>query len=227
MEKLDAARTPDKADQRGAPPSSPALSRHLLSELWADVLAERGASYAQVVSDSMSPLIARGSRVLVERASWHDIRFADVIVFRSGDRFTVHRALTKSQTGGRPYLLEKGDSVLWSSAVPGEDLMGRIHYVEVRGRNLDILSGPGRILQLALGLESYLALQLWRLVAFTLRILRQDPTRRRYSGVYNRLSTTLLSMTFRLLPLTPGAREALPAVDSQQTIGATHGEGKP
>ncbi len=191
------------------------------------MLVERGANYAQVVSDSMSPLITRGSRVLVERASWHDIRFADVIVFRSGDRFTVHRALTKSRTGGRPYLLEKGDSVLWSSAVRGEDLLGRIHYVEVRGGNADILSGPGRIVQLVLGLESYLALQLWRPIAFTLRIMRQDPTRRRYAGVYNRLLTTLLAMTLRLLPLTPGAREALPAVDSQQTIGATHGEGKP
>jgi signal peptidase I len=227
MDKPDAARTPYKADQPGAPPRPPALSQHLLSELWADVLVERGFNYAQVVSDSMSPLIARGSRVLVEKAFWHDIRFADVIVFRSGEQFTVHRALTKSRIGGRPYLLEKGDSVLWPSAVPEEDLMGRIHYVEVTGRNIDILSGPGRVLQLVLGLQSYLALQLWRLVALALRILRQDPTRRRYAGVYNRLSTTLLAMTFRLLPLTSSAKGALPSVDSQQTIGATYGEGKP
>jgi signal peptidase I len=173
---------------------------HVLSELWEEVVIERGASWGQVVSNSMWPAIKKGDRVLVERVLWDDLRFGDIIVFRKGETLSVHRVLAKrgAKTGG--CLLEKGDAVLWWSFVPAEDVVGRVRSIQGPDRTTDVTSGYGRMLQLTLAVQSYVSLQGWRLLAFCLTRLGRTPGRRRYAGAYRRLSSLLQSITLRLAP---------------------------
>ena len=162
---------------------------YVLSELWQEVIVERGTNWGQVVSDSMWPAIKKGDRVLVEKVNWNRIRFGDVIVFRKAGNLTVHRVLAKRKIDGGCCFLEKGDAVLWSSLVPVEEVVGRVRSIESSGKKTDAVSGYGRFLQLSLALQSYASLHVWRLLAHCLRCLGQNPYRRLYAGSYRRLST--------------------------------------
>ena len=105
--------------------TSGTVPRHVLSELWEEVVFRRGENWGRVISSSMWPLITKGDRVLVEKTSWDRVRFGDIIVFRRAGNLAVHRALGKRTMSGKAYLLEKGDAILWSTLVPAEDLVGR------------------------------------------------------------------------------------------------------
>ncbi len=188
--------------------ASDGLSPEALTELWQDVLARKGSNQAQVVSSSMFPVIRKGDRVRIQKAVWQDISFGDIIVFKRGGRLAVHRALGKGWRNGRRYLLEKGDAVLWRAAVPEDDLIGRVCTIESGSDTLNASAGWGRALQVALGLESYAALQLWRLLALALRLLRQDPNRRRYGGIYRWAATSLHWLTVKAMG--PAGRRIAP-----------------
>ena len=177
---------------------------YVLSELWQEVVVERGTNWGQVVSESMCPVIKKGDRVLVEKVAWDRIRFGDVIVFRKAGNLTVHRVLGKRKIDGGCYLLEKGDAVLWSSLVPVEEVVGRVRSIESSGRITDAVSGYGRFLQMSLACQSYISLHVWRLLAYCLRCLGQTPYRRLYAGSYRKLSTRTQHVIL-LLAVTWGA----------------------
>jgi signal peptidase I len=135
----------------------------LLNDMWAELLSDKDALWATVVSGSMRPMIEKGDRVFVEKATSADIRFGDIIVFRKSDDLAVHRCIGRRNIEGRPHLLEKGDANQASTLVAPESLLGRVRCVSGRDRTVRVQTGRGRMAQIVLGCQSYAFLRLGRL----------------------------------------------------------------
>ena len=179
----------------------------VLAELWEEVVFERGASWGEVISDSMWPAIAIGDRVLVEKVPWDRIRFGDIVVFRRNGSLAVHRVLAKRNVKSRDYVLEKGDAVLKWGLVPADSIVGRVRSIRSADSRTDVTCGRGRKLQLVLGLQSWSSMQGWRLLARCLARLGQKPDRRRYAGTYRRVSSLLQVITLRMMPSSSDRQE--------------------
>ncbi len=128
-----------------------AISQELLDELREELFLKTKRQWARAVSGSMSPLVRANDRVLIERVEPERVRFGDVIFFRSSGQWVIHRVVGKQRHRGNLAFLEKGDLNPSSGLVSAEHVLGRVSAVQRNGRTLNLLSGRGRALQLALG----------------------------------------------------------------------------
>jgi signal peptidase I len=89
----------------------------------------------EVISPSMSPLIAVGDAVIVQPVVLDDLRCGDVIVVQRGAEWVTHRLVAVNANGFHT----KGDR--GSQVDPpaaGQDVIGLVAAVERRGRRVDL-----------------------------------------------------------------------------------------
>lgn len=91
---------------------------------------------AEVLSQSMSPLIIKGDTIVYKACTGDDVKMGDIIVFSvtdvRGKKFSVvHRAIGRKTIGGERFLLQKGDVSLREKVFP-------IEYQHVEGRVIAI-----------------------------------------------------------------------------------------
>ncbi len=177
----------------------PGQTFHILGKLWEELLLKHGACWGKVASDSMYPLIGKGDQILVERSTWKQVRFADIIVFRRNEQLVTHRVLGKRKFNNERYFLEKGDAILESSLIPEGTLVGRVAAIKNSQRLIHPISGLGRLLQLALAGTSYSSLRLATVMHFCLGWRKNTANRNHYGAVYNSFFSMVRRATIRLL----------------------------
>jgi signal peptidase I len=138
------------------------LSQELLTELWEECFLRSGMMWGRASSGSMGPLIQAGDRVLVERVRPNRVRFGDVVLFRSAEGLVIHRVVGKRRNHGQLVFLQKGDDNLEAGRVPAAHVLGRARAVEREERLVNLVSGTGRVVQIALAFHSLSTLALKR-----------------------------------------------------------------
>lgn len=96
--------------------------------LWADLHRQKQKLWLPVLSGSMLPMLCIGDRVLVQTVEPGNIRFSDIIVFKSADKLVVHRIIKKYSSDGKSFL-QKGDNARVADIVRGENIIGRVTAV--------------------------------------------------------------------------------------------------
>ncbi len=129
-------------------------SPQLLNELWEELFLKTGKLWGRTSSGSMRPLIPANKRVLVERIGPNQIRFADIALFRSGERLVIHRVLGKRNERGELAFLQKGDYNAEAGFIPAAAVLGRVRAVERHNAEVCLLSGRWRAIQIALACYS-------------------------------------------------------------------------
>ncbi|MHB1295217.1 MAG: signal peptidase I [Anaerolineae bacterium] len=109
--------------------------------------------WARVTSGSMAPLIRGGDLVLLQKCPPERICFGDIIVFRAPTQWVIHRKIGMRHRSDRLFLLEKPDAGACASLVSSDQVLGRVAYVRREGKNVCLLRGIGKFLQIVLGLR--------------------------------------------------------------------------
>ncbi len=86
-----------------------------------------------VLSESMLPLLLPGKNVRIQRVSWRKCSRGDIIVFRSGNKLTVHRLLLRIRIGGARFFYQKGDFNSYGHMIRAQRVVGRV--IEHQGNN--------------------------------------------------------------------------------------------
>ena len=133
-------------------------SPELLNELWEELFLKTGKLWGRASSGSMRPLIPANNRVLVERIGPDQIRFGDIALFRSDKRLVIHRVLGKRREQGELIFLQKGDYNAEADFILASAILGRVWAVERNGREVYLLSGRWRAIQIALACYSLITL---------------------------------------------------------------------
>jgi signal peptidase I len=113
----------------------------------------------RISSDSMSPIIGVGDRVVVESVASADIRLGDVLVLRIPDGTLTHRLIAKTRSGW----VTKGDHLLAADTPHSVDvILGRVVVVERAGGAKILLNQqPWRIINPILGGVNWFIAQLY------------------------------------------------------------------
>jgi signal peptidase I len=130
----------------------------LLNDLWEELFLKTGKLWGRASSGSMRPLISANSRVLLERIGPDQIRFGDIAMFRSDKCLVIHRVLGKRQEQEGVVFLQKGDYNAEAGFIPASAILGRVWAVERSGREVYLLSGKWRAIQVALACYSLVTL---------------------------------------------------------------------
>jgi len=130
------------------------VSQELLNELWEELFLKIGKLWGRTSSGSMRPLIPGNNRVLVERIGPDRIRFGDIALFRSDKCLVIHRVLGKRQVHGELAFLQKGDYNAEAGFIPAAAVLGRVWAVERNDKEVHLLSGKWRAVQIALACYS-------------------------------------------------------------------------
>ena len=77
-----------------------------------------------IVSGSMEPAIKTNSMVIVKKAPYEDMDVDDIILYKQGDNYIVHRVINKTNEG----ILTKGDNNNFDDGylLSDEDVRGKI-----------------------------------------------------------------------------------------------------
>ena len=86
-----------------------------------------------VLSESMLPLLQPGKNIRIQRVSWRKCSRGDIIVFRSGNKLTVHRLLLRIRIGGARFFYQKGDFNSYGHIIRAQRVVGRV--IEYRDRS--------------------------------------------------------------------------------------------
>jgi signal peptidase I len=133
-------------------------SPELLNDLWEELFLKTGKLWGRASSGSMRPLIPANNRVLIERIGPDQIRFGDIAMFRSDKHLVIHRVLGKRRGQGGVIFLQKGDYNAEAGFIPASAILGRVWAVERSGREVYLLSGKWRAIQIALACYSLVTL---------------------------------------------------------------------
>lgn len=177
---------------RGQTPTG-AVPDAVLEQLSDELLARGRRVWRRVASDSMAPLLREGDHILVERCAATQVRWGDVIVFRSVAGPMVHRVVGVRR-GASPYLIEKGDANPFAGTVEAGLVVGRVCQRVRDGGSVDLLHGRGRLIQIALT-----GLSLVELAAFAVgRGLRRALRIGRPTGIATRAAALIRRASSRL-----------------------------
>ena len=133
------------------------LSRELLSELWEERFLKNGSLWGRVYSGSMRPLIRVNDRVFVERLEPRQLRFGDIVLFKTENGLVIHRVLGKWRAQGALHFLQKGDFNPDAECVSAACVLGRVRAVDRDGAVVNFVSGKGYIIQVAMACYSLAA----------------------------------------------------------------------
>jgi signal peptidase I len=129
------------------------FQQNIVSDLIREEMAQGTAFRFRVISGSMSPLIASGDEILVERASADKLRRGDIVLYTAGGAFHTHRLLARRRRGGATLLVTKGDTSLnpdqpWRE----EQLLGKVVAIRRENRMVDLGNGKWRVTNCLLGI---------------------------------------------------------------------------
>jgi hypothetical protein len=99
------------------------------------------------------------------------VRFGDVVLFRSAEGLVIHRVVGKRWNNGQLVFLQKGDDNLEAGRVSAGHVLGRARAVEHEERLVNLVSGVGRAMQIALAFHSLSTLALKRASKLVVRRL--------------------------------------------------------
>jgi len=85
---------------------------------------------------SMEPLLSEGDAVSIQCLPPGELSVGDVICFRDGSRFVLHRLLEKGPGDGR-VLLEKGDAETTARWIDAREVLGRLVAINNQPVNED------------------------------------------------------------------------------------------
>jgi signal peptidase I len=126
------------------------VNRAVANRLWVQLCQAKGAGWLPVLSESMLPLIRPGDLVEVARVAPGQVRFGDIVVFRSGDDLVVHRVFDKRLTPDGLCFLQKGDAGCAYGLVTADKIVGRVTGLKKGTRTYDLSSPPGRLANLVM-----------------------------------------------------------------------------
>ena len=122
----------------------PKLSPHAIIDLWEDLYSKKQKSWLTILSGSMMPLLQIGDKVLIQSVKPAEIRFGDIIVFKTLDsnKLIVHRVIRRynSNSEGLSFL-QKGDSTTTAEIVNSEHVIGKV--IAIRKGNKMIYPNKG------------------------------------------------------------------------------------
>jgi len=109
------------------------------------VLLEAGEGRSVVVQGtSMHPFLRAGDTVHLRHIRPEALRLGDLMAFRQGGALIVHRFAGRVFREGGLRLRQKGDHQRGFGEIAPEDLIGRVDFIEARGRIRPQLQGMGR-----------------------------------------------------------------------------------
>ncbi len=120
------------------------------------VAAYYGAGFAIVEGASMEPLLHTGDLVLLSKKSASEIEVGDIVVFKWGNRYVIHRVVYKYQSESGEYcfvtkgdnnaLPDLGDPIRCGSiAVSGLGLASGRPYEDIIGVVMEVWGTPVKI----------------------------------------------------------------------------------
>lgn len=106
----------------------------------------------------MSPVLLDEDLLLVKPAAAAELRLGDILVYRAGGQFWVHRFLCRKSVPGKNFLIvSKPDNAMKpDEPFPETDLVGIVHESRRNKRSLDFTKGPVRGASRILGVLSLL-----------------------------------------------------------------------
>ena len=114
--------------------NSPAAAsdiRALTCEMAAEVLRSCGSLCTRVTGRSMLPTIWPGDTLMIKRTTGNDVAEGDIVWFRRGDRFVVHRVVKKNTST----IMTRGDAMPQPDPpVSGRDLFGKVAFIMRNGK---------------------------------------------------------------------------------------------
>lgn len=129
--------------------NSPAAAsdiRSLKCEMAAEVLRSCGSLRTRAAGHSMLPAIWPGDTLMIERTAGNDVTEGDIVWFRRGDRFVVHRVMMKTGSYGCLTLQTQGDSAPRpDSPISDNEVLGKVAFIVRNGKCV----APSRILRLS------------------------------------------------------------------------------
>ncbi len=137
--------------------------QNVVSDLIREEMAQGTPFRFRVISGSMSPLIAAGDEIVVERAGADRLRRGDIVLYTVGGTFHTHRLLARRRHGGAILLMTKGDAALNPDQPWREELLlGKVVAIKRRDRTIDLEGGKWRAMNRLLGVLAVLQVAAFR-----------------------------------------------------------------
>ena len=136
------------------------LSQNTIIDLWEDLYSKKQKSWLTILSGSMMPLLQIGDKVLIQSVKPTEIRFGDIIVFKTLDsaKLIVHRVIRRynsNSDGNGPSFLQKGDSTTTAEIVSSKYLIGKVIAIRKGSKIIYLNDGIWKFVNLILTLFSY------------------------------------------------------------------------
>ena len=127
----------------------PKLSPHAIIDLWEDLYSKKQKSWLTILSGSMMPLLQIGDKVLIQSVKPTEIRFGDIIVFKTldSDKLIVHRVIRRYNSSS---FLQKGDSTTTAEIIKSEYLIGKVIAIRKGNKIIYLNKGIWKFINLIL-----------------------------------------------------------------------------
>ncbi len=126
------------------------MAESVFSQLSADLLRQGYRVRFRATGESMHPTIRAGETVTVEPVARGDVRFADIILYRSGEALVAHRVAGRGAPAAevRTFLVRGDAADGYDVPVEEGQVLGRVVTVERGGRSIPLDSWRGKICHL-------------------------------------------------------------------------------
>jgi len=120
----------------------------------------------------MSPFLATGDELSVKEAAAKELFLGDIIVYKRGGEFVVHRFISLKQSKDAvQYIEAKADNYLsFDDPVAGSLLLGRVVGIRRKGRQIDLNRNRWRFFSRIIGRLSFLEAGIFENMARVKRI---------------------------------------------------------
>lgn len=149
-----------------------------------EFLAQCGQDRFTYRGRSMNPILENDDVLVVRALAPSRLRFGDLVIYRSGERFVVHRFLKLSHAGSA-MVLKADNSPRLDPPIELDRLVGKVDLVIRAGADRDYASPAARIesLLVALGSASEAVIFEAMRTLKSIAHLRSGPGSRRWAGL--------------------------------------------
>ncbi len=139
------------------------IDSHTFASLISASLAKGDAPPLEVISGSMTPLLAIGDQVIIENCPASQLQVGDIIVVRAPDMLVTHRFCAMYEDDEDVWLILRGDRRMgYDAPVRINEYIGRIAARQRGERTLSLKTGKGRWLSRHYGRIAHLEAWLFR-----------------------------------------------------------------
>ena len=135
----------------------PKLSPTAIIDLWEDLYSKKQKSWLSILSGSMLPLLQIGDKVLIQSVKPTEIRFGDIIVFKTvySDKLIVHRVIRRyNSDSDKLSFLQKGDNTTTAEIIKSEHVIGKVIAIRKGSKIIYLNNGIWKVVNLILTLFS-------------------------------------------------------------------------